>query len=172
MIYQFTKDMLKSLKVEPEDYLEDYDDLYTWNVKKIRINRRHLVYLMNNATKISVIFYGMTQKEYKNFDKIANEGIRQVLIDGQVDDFLIEAYLKDVNKNLYTTVGSRRQMGVLNNAAYITEYLFDDFQEDSLLQRKMSYFQNKLLKKCEAASGNVIPLTQIKKMLKIKYKYS
>ena len=44
---------------------------------------------MNNATKISVIFYGMTQKEYKNFDKIANEGIRQVLIDGQVDDFLI-----------------------------------------------------------------------------------
>lgn len=34
MIYQCTKDMLKSLKVEPEDYLEDYDDLYTWNVKK------------------------------------------------------------------------------------------------------------------------------------------
>ena len=69
MLYQCTKDMLKALKVEKAEKPDTYNGLFAWNVRIMKIRRRNLVYLMNDATRISVILYGVTAKEFKEFEK-------------------------------------------------------------------------------------------------------
>ncbi len=78
MIYQCTVDMIKALKVEPSDKPDIYNAVYAWNVKVLKVNRRNLVYLMNNASKPSIILYGMTAKKFKGFDDHVRLGVRTI----------------------------------------------------------------------------------------------
>lgn len=142
MIYQCTKDMLKALKKEPDKNPDIYNDLFAWNVKLMKVNRRNLVYFMNDASKLSVILHGMTVKEFKDFDYHFKRGLKSVLEDCNVSNPIIHQYLDQSGNVLFTSTGTRKQLGVLNRAAMDAEYFFEEFLEYDLLQRRLCERQN------------------------------
>ncbi len=142
MIYECTKDMLKALKVEAGVKPDVYSGLFGWNVKVGTYGRRKLVYLMNNESKVSVVLFGMTAKEFKVFDKIVMESLEVVLGDMGIDKETIRAYLEDGKECFVGASGTRKQMGNLNRAYREAEWFFDDYMEGGLLQRHLCHHQN------------------------------
>jgi hypothetical protein len=142
MIYQCTKDMLIALKSEKSDKPDIYNDLFAWNVKLKKVNRRNLVYLMNDATKLSVIVYGMTTKEFLKFDDYIKQEIKIILGDCEISNSIIHQYFEQTGKGVFCSSGTRKQLGVLNRAAMDVEYFFEEFIETGFLQRQLSKKQN------------------------------
>lgn len=147
MIYQCTKDMLNALKLEKSDKPDIYNDLFSWNVKVLKVNRRNMVYLMNDASKLSVIVYGMTSKEFRCFDACIQQEIKLVLEDCGISNVMIQQYLEHAGKGMFCSSGTRKQLGVLNRAALEAEYYFDEYIEEKLLQRRLSGKQNNSIMK-------------------------
>lgn len=142
MIYNCTKDFLKAIKVEPVKKPEIYNELFSWNVKLVKVGRRNLVYLMNDISKLSVILFGVTSKEFNEFDQIAGEALKDVLRDCKVSEQIISDFVHDLGEPIYTTSGTRKQLGVLNRAAMEVQYFFEEFAENQLLQRRLCDNQN------------------------------
>jgi hypothetical protein len=134
--------MLISLKKDVEIKLDNLDKLYSWSVKLTKINRRNLVYLMNDATKVSVVLYGVTSNEFKNFDVFVKEYISKVLIDCGIDRQIIYQYINQNSNEVFCNSGSKKQLGNINNAVLNVEYIFDDDCENNLFQRRISHIQN------------------------------
>lgn len=168
MIYQSTKDMLKALKVETSDKPDIYNELFAWNVKLMKMRRRNLVYLMNDASKLSIILYGMTVKEFKAFDDHVKIGIRKVLEDCGVANKTIEDYLEQAGEAIFTTSGTRKQLGVLNRAAMEVENLLDVLSEEGFLQRKLCEQQNRMIIKNDNGD-HVTPKDLMKNLLEETY---
>lgn len=142
MIYQCTQDLLKILAVEKCKKPEIYNELLSWHVKLMKVGRRNLIYMMNDASKLSVILFGLTVKNLKKFDDYAKEGIKKVLEDCSVSDEIISLYLEEMTNAIYTSTGTRKQLGVLNRAGMELAYLWEDFEEENVLQRQLSKHQN------------------------------
>jgi hypothetical protein len=142
MIYQCTKNMLKSLKKEAEKKPDNLDNLYSWSVKLTKLNRRNLVYLMNDATKISVVLYGITLNEFKNFNVFAKDYISKVLLDCGIDQKIVYQYINHDINEVFCKSGSKRQLGIINNAVLDVEFNFDEDCENNLFQREISLIQN------------------------------
>lgn len=168
MIYQSTKDMLKALKIEPSEKPDISNPLFAWHVKVLKVKRRNLVCLVNDASKLSMVLYGMTAKEYKKFDDHVQREMPQVLKDCGVPSPIIEAYLEETGEGIFTSSGSRKQLGILNNVATEAELLFDELSEPGLLQRKLSAQQNSMLVKNDDGEY-ITPKDVIKDLLKKTY---
>ncbi len=168
MIYQCTKDLLKALKVEKSDKPDIYNKLFSWNGKVMKVRRRNLVYLMNDASKLSVVLFGMTGKEFKNFDDHVKEGIREVLRDCDVAEDIIDGYLTEAGGGIFTSSGTRKQLGVLNNSALEAEYMFDEFYREGLLQRDLCIQQNQMIVKHDDGDY-VTPKNTMKTLLEEHY---
>lgn len=166
MIYQCTKDMLIALKREKSDKPDIYNDLFAWNVKLLKFNRRNLVYLMNDASKLSVILYGMTTKEFWDFDDYIKQEIEIILEDCGVSNAIIHQYLEQADNGIFCSSGTRKQLGVLNRAAMDVEYFFEEFFETGLLQRRLSEKQNEGIVKND--SGDYITPKVVMKNLLLK----
>ena len=168
MIYQCTKDLLKALKVEKTDKPDIYNKLFSWSGKVMKVRRRNLVYLMNDASKLSVVLFGMTGKEFKNFDDHVKEGIREVLRDCDVAEDIIDGYLTEAGEGIFTSSGTRKQLGVLNNSALEAEYMFDEFYREGLLQRDLCIQQNQMIVKHDDGDY-VTPKNTMKTLLEEHY---
>lgn len=166
MIYQCTKDMLIALKSQKSDTPDIYNDLFAWNVKLLKVNRRNLVYLMNDASKLSVIVYGMTTKEFRDFDDYIKQEIKIILEDCEVSNTIIHQYLEQTGEGVFCSSGTRKQLGVLNRAAMEAEYFFEEFSEAGLLQRRLSEKQNEGIVKND--SGDYITPKVVMKNLLLK----
>lgn len=168
MIYQCTKDILKALKVDTSDKPDIYNELFAWNVKLMKVRRRNFVYMMNDVSKLSVILYGMTAKEFKAFDDHVKDGVRKVLKDCGVADKTIEQYLEEAGEAIVTSSGTRKQLGVLNRSAMEAEDLVDVLAEEGFLQRKLCEQQNSMIVKNDNG-GYVTPKDLVKTLMKKTY---
>jgi len=166
MIYQCTKDMITTLKKESEAKPDIYNPLFSWNVKVMKVNRRNLVYLMNDASKLSIILYGMTQKEFKDFDEHVKQGIKEILEDCNVPNTLIQQYLDQSGVAIFTSSGTRKQVGVLTQAARDVETFFEELVETGILQRRLCQHQNRSIVKND--DGEYITPQEIMKDLLVK----
>ncbi len=171
MIFQCKKDMLRALKREPEAKPDIYNDLFSWNVKLMKVGRRNLVYLMNDVSKLSIILYGMTAKEFKSFEYHVENGIRKVLEDCRVPSPNIHQYLEQSVESTFCLSGTRKQLGVLNRAAMEMEYYFEKFAEDALLQRRLCGRQNSSIVKNDNGDY-VTPKVNMKNLLEKAYSNS
>lgn len=142
MIYNCTKNLLTALKVNPMEKPTIFNELFSWNVKLVKMGRRNLIYMMNDVTKLSVILYGVTAKEFKSFDQVMKEAIEEVLKDCQLPQQTINHYMEDLGEPIFTTSGTRKQLGVLNRAAMEVTYFFADLYSDQILQNGLCAHQN------------------------------
>lgn len=116
--------MLDDLKVEVSEKPETYDALFAWHVKVKKFGRQKMVCLMNDASKLGVVLYGMTARDFKNFDAIVVRALADVLADCGVSEGIIRAYFNDLGEAVFCQSGTRQQISTLNRAVLDLEYVF------------------------------------------------
>ncbi len=122
MKIQCTVKMFDELKIEPNLETADTSALYSWHCHVLKFDRKKTVLLVNDLTRISVVLYGLTAKEFKNFGVLAKESIKQVLLMEQVSEEIVKRYLLECSEVEYTKSGSRSLVAKMKGIARDLEY--------------------------------------------------
>ena len=143
MIIQCTKELLKTMKREPEPIPdgEPVDPLYTWNATIYRMGRNRMMILQNSMTRCVIILFRPLAKDFAALDDRLREAIRLLFAEMEIPEDRIEEYLSKAGKCVLTKSGSRKDIGRLVQVRNTLEFgLLDEklFRKSTLYQTEMS----------------------------------
>ena len=100
MIIQCTKELLKTMKREPEPIPdgEPVDPLYTWNATIYRMGRNRMMILQNSMTRCVIILFRPLAKDFAALDDRLREAIRLLFAEMEIPEDRIEEYLSKAGK--------------------------------------------------------------------------
>jgi hypothetical protein len=111
-VLRFTQNLLKDMKVAPEE-LEDVPSLLSWHVNIIRLNNRKHILFVNDLSRLSIIIDGVrTAQLNRLMDKfhstllnyLVSEGIEQELIDSYMRNAVQMKISKTNNRSVLSTM--------------------------------------------------------------------
>lgn len=92
MQIQATKKLLDKLPFGKVEASEG-NPLYDWHANLLTIDRRQTVVLMNDLTRYTIVLYGVKAKEFKRFDALVKEAIREVFRQERFHADVIDRYI-------------------------------------------------------------------------------
>lgn len=144
MFIQCTKKLLEQFHVEPISE-EMAEPLFSWHANLMIVNRRKTVVLVNDQTRYSIVLHGLKAKEFKNFQAIVIQGIREVFQQEGIKEEIIKKYL---DHSLNLTLGKTKDRTSVARMNKVCEnvYFFEDLINDnSIFNTNLSVRINKLL---------------------------
>lgn len=137
MKLQCTKKLLDLLKIKPEAGAEE-EKKFSWHANVVTMDRRKMLVLVHDATQYRIVFYGMKAKEWKNLDSVIRQGIQSVWEAEGVRPAVIEKYLAEMGELTFAKTSDRSAVAKMNRAVMDTEWMFDRYWEEGLLQVGLS----------------------------------
>jgi len=137
MFIRCTKKLLDELKIAPESVAEE-DPFFSWHANIILVNRRKTVVLMNDLNRYAVVLFGLKAKDFKKFNEIALQGIRETFQAEGIKDEVIDQYLLRANEVIFTKTKDRTSVARLNKACENTYFFTDLLDHDSIFQLDLS----------------------------------
>ena len=141
MLIHCTKKVLDAARIsdagnDPEYAdLTDKDLLFSWHANVVTIERRKVLFFVNDLTGISVLFYRPKAADYRHLEAILTEGVTALMKELGFREDEIQRYLEDdYRSGIYKTV-NRSIVGRLN--AFGDELYWrvcDSFESDYGLQ--------------------------------------
>ena len=141
MLIHCTKKVLDAARItdtgNDPDYadLTDKDLLFSWHANVVTIDRRKVLFFVNDLTGISVLFYRPKAADYRHLEAILTEGVTALMKELGFREDEIQRYLEDdYRSGIYKTV-NRSIVGRLN--AFGDELYWrvcDSFESDYGLQ--------------------------------------
>ncbi|MGL6106115.1 plasmid pRiA4b ORF-3 family protein [Romboutsia sp.] len=115
MIINCTKKLQEELNIKP-DLEKVLNSLFSWHGNIIRINRRKTLILTNDATRYTVVLYGLKAKDFKNIQNLIVEAIRKNFEIDCVNQEIILKYIEDIGEITFSTTQDRKQVARMNSA--------------------------------------------------------
>ena len=134
MLIQCTKKLATVAKIDLEEYTDcEPSSFYEWHANLYTYHRRKVVMLLNNATRYPIILYGMKAAEFKKFDQIALEAIRETfLLEGFPLD-KVNKYIENCGKVTFCKTSSRSLLGQMTDMDRFVDAFIDEyFPSDSI----------------------------------------
>ena len=105
---QCTKKLKDELKIEFSDKeLYNIDPLYSWHSHRFKYGRMKCVVVMNTLTRYNFILVGLKSKDFKDYERIVLEAIREnLLLDGATEE-MVEKYFDKIKQIIYLPTSSR-----------------------------------------------------------------
>ena len=122
-----------------EDYNEE-ESLYSWHANLITVNRHKLILFVNDLTRYSLVLYKPKTKDYQRIDKLFKEALQIAFEEEGYTNDCIETYLQHCQEVVFTKTTGRKMLNRLNATWSSVSYFLSYLEEDSLLQRRLSYF--------------------------------
>jgi len=144
MLICCTKKLLVELKVEPE-LVEEENSLFSWHANIIVVNRKKVVVLVNDHNRYAVVLYGLKAKDFKRFNEIALQGIRETFQGEGISDKVIDKYLLHTGEVTITKTKDRTSVARMNKACENAYYFDELWDVDSMFQPDMSNRISRLL---------------------------
>ena len=143
MIIQCTKELLKTMKREPEPIPdgEPVDPLYIWNATLYRMGRNRMMVLQNSMMRCVIILFRPMAKDFAALDDRLSEAIRLLFAEMKIPEDRIEKYLAKAGKCILTKSGSRKEIGRLVEVCRMLEYgpiMEEYFNKDMLFPTSIS----------------------------------
>ncbi|CAM3276451.1 plasmid pRiA4b ORF-3 family protein [Filibacter tadaridae] len=139
-----TKKLLDELKVKP-GLVEEVDPLFSWHANNIVVNRKKVVVLTNDRNRYAVVLYGLKATDFKKFNKIAMQGVRETFQKEGISDKVIDRYLLHTGEVSITKTKDRTSVARMNKACD-NAYFFDElWDKDSIFQPTMGVRISSLL---------------------------
>ena len=112
---QCTKKLKDELKIEFADKeLYNVDPLYSWHSHLFKYGRMKCAVIMNTLTRYNFILAGLKSKDFKDYERIVLEAIREnLLLDGATDE-MVEKYFDKINQIIYLPTSSRPVISQMN----------------------------------------------------------
>lgn len=112
-----TKKLLDALPFSVEEIPEEEaQSLYSWHANLLTINRRKTVVLMNDSSRYIIVLHGMKVKDFKRFDKLVQEAIRQVFKAERISGEVIEKYIEAAGSITFHKTKNRSMTARLKQA--------------------------------------------------------
>ncbi|MCH1627735.1 plasmid pRiA4b ORF-3 family protein [Fredinandcohnia quinoae] len=115
MLIQCTKKLLEQLNISPEQSGEE-ELLFCWHAHFIMVNRRKTVVLVNDQNRYVIVFHGLKAKDFKRFDEIIVQGIRETFEEEGIKEEIIEKFLLQSEKVTYSKTKDCTSVARLNKA--------------------------------------------------------
>lgn len=112
MLIKCTKKLLNELKVKPGETAEP--DFYSWHANITISNRRKTVILINDATKMAILLYGLKAADFKRFGAIVTDAIKETISAYGTGEELTDIYIKEAGAVCYAKTDNKNVMGNLN----------------------------------------------------------
>ncbi|QAA32133.1 plasmid pRiA4b ORF-3 family protein [Clostridium manihotivorum] len=151
MLICCTKKLQEQIGVKCEN-IEDGNDLFSWTANIVMINRRKSVVVVNDSSRFGFILYGLKAKDFKNFDNVVIDGIRKSLRSQKIKEEIIEAYLKDAGKAVYSKTRGRKYVSRLNTVCEYCQWQEKSIDKDKVYQSIMSRYINTDYVKIDASN--------------------
>ncbi|AGK98576.1 plasmid pRiA4b ORF-3 family protein [Clostridium pasteurianum] len=133
MIINCTKKLQDELKINP--ILSEVEDpLFSWHANIIKINRRNAVVLVNDASRYSVILYGLKTKEFKNISALIVDAIYRTFVDDGINPEVVLNYLQDAGEIVFSKTQNRTLVSRMNKGCEAAEVYSDFIAENSIIQ--------------------------------------
>jgi hypothetical protein len=133
MVIKATKKLLNELHINPDEPSE-LPSFFSWHANILKVNRRKAVLLLNDATRMPVLLYGLTATEFKNLSAYITEAIRETLLAYGVSQALVDKYLDEAGAVTYATTDDRSLVATMNHTAISIPFFVDQLTLDSLNQ--------------------------------------
>ncbi len=131
MLIKCTKKLLDELKIKPGKTAEP--DFYSWHANIATANRRKTVVLINDATRMAILLYGLKAADFKRFDTIIKDAIRETISVYGTGEELTDKYIGGAV--CYAKTDNKKVLGSLNQIiTRILPYHADDFTTTCLNQ--------------------------------------
>ncbi|MBS4537874.1 plasmid pRiA4b ORF-3 family protein [Clostridium sp. D2Q-11] len=137
MLIQCTKKLLDELKVKPKLNNEN-DPIFSWHGNILTLNRRKTVVLVNDKSRYVIVLHGLKAKDFKNFDDIFLQAIRDAFKNEYIKDDVIEEYIERSKGISYSKTSGRTFVGRLNEVCYNAKYFEDLLDNNSIYQKDLS----------------------------------
>lgn len=124
MLIQCTKKLLEQLNIKPLSQVEE-NPLFSWHAHFILVNRRKTVVLVNDLSRYVIVLHGLKAKDYKRFDQLLLQAIRETFESDGIRNDVIEKYLTHSMATTYSKTKDRTSVSRLNKACE-TIYFFQD----------------------------------------------
>src|SRR5665647_1325687 len=119
MLISCTKKLANALKIQVFDVVPlRRVPLFEWHANLFVYNRCKGVIMMNNQTRYSVVFYGLTAEHFRQFNNIALSAIEQTFRAEGFTDEAIAKYLRTECAPIFTKSYDRSILGQMNDALF------------------------------------------------------
>jgi len=147
-----TKKLQEQLGIVIQDGIEG-NDLFCWSAHLITVKRRKTIVVVNDSNRFGFIFYGLKVKDFKYFNALILQGIRNCLEDEKIKDEIIEQYLKAAGELRFTKTRGRGYVARLNKACELAALCEEKFDSSNLFQVMATRIINNDLIKIDKQSG-------------------
>lgn len=144
------------------DPLEEENPLFSWHANIVMINRRKTVILMNDHNRYIVVLYGLKAKDFKKFDELIIEGIRQTLKADRIPIPVIDRYLAEAGRISFYKTKNRSLVSSLNRACDAAWSWSEDMDLNTIIQAEVGKAISRLL----VGGANIPYITPFEEMRK------
>ncbi len=171
MLIQCTKALLDKIHVAPGELLppggEDLpDSLRAWHANLISINRRKAIILMNNQTRYPVVIYRPKPRDFGRFKELIKQAIVTALHMEGFSREVIEGYMAASGEIEFSKTGGRSLVSKMNKAADEIQFLVENLDESSLIQRYISLAAGRMIHDDGSGEG-IYPIEEMEASLNL-----
>ena len=113
MLIKATKKLLDELKVIPCE-ISEVPSFFSWHANITTVNRRKAVMLINDATRMPVLLYGLKAAEFKRLDTLIIDAIKETILAFGIDEVLVGKYITESGAITYTKTDNKGVIGNMN----------------------------------------------------------
>lgn len=90
------------------------DPFYIWNASIMLVNRRKTIVILHAQSRCGFILHGITLRNIRELDRLILDGIRGMLAEHGICAAVIDQYLDECGRILYTTTQDQQAVAHLN----------------------------------------------------------
>lgn len=113
MLIKATKKLLDELKVIQCE-ISEVPSFFSWHANIATVNRRKAVILINDATRMPVLLYGLKAAEFKRLDTLMIDAIKETMLAFGIDEELVGKYITESGAITFTKTDSKVVIGNMN----------------------------------------------------------
>ena len=119
------------------DYNEE-EALYSWHANITTINRRQLLFFVNDATRYTIVIYQVKAKDFKTMDHLLKAAIRRAFEEEGYSQDCITTYFEHCGDVIFQNRANRNMVNRLNAASKSINFCLDELKEDAFFQSDLN----------------------------------
>ncbi|HZH60276.1 MAG TPA: plasmid pRiA4b ORF-3 family protein [Metabacillus sp.] len=137
MLIQCTRKLLEQLNIKSDSHVEE-NPLFSWHAHFLLVNRRKAVVLVNDLARYVIVLHGLKAKDYKSFDQLLVEAIRETFEAEGIRDDVLDKYLTHSMEITYSKTKDRTSVARLNKACETIYFYQDLLDHDDVINTELS----------------------------------
>lgn len=137
-----TKKLQDALSIKPPAP-ETITSLFSWHANFLRIKRKKVVVLVNDASRYNIVLYGLKAKDFGRLADLIPQAIRETLLSEGVNPEIIDDYFTAAGVLCFTKTNGAKPVAWLNKGCEAAEIYSEDYEDGVIVQTAIAKKMNR-----------------------------